>query len=242
MSKQAKIGFYDYGGGGFARKLPTAAKQLKLGEPVHGASGPADLVGRPIAIAHFEHDAEWQRLVSDSRRGSVRLRVSSVGFPDPKPPYKTDGGVYVFHLLRPSASTEATGWKDILRVLNSKSTCNSITRGEDVGVWAGYFISRRSLVLPALAILCQGYLAVYASSVKTRDMLGQRLQMTLSNMGFTPSIAKLVQDQMARLRDNRLLCEVSSPEWWWRVFGKTRRKALAFMIDASQKEWGAVSR
>ena len=178
-----------------------------------------------IAIAHIFKE-EWDSLISKySPCCSVRIRVSTAGFPHTPSPAKSNNGVYKFHLVSSTDHLEESGWNEILRGLSDRTTVAALVRGENPNGLRRFFVHEVQEHLAALTILCEGYLALHAETEK--DNINSALQlMKWAEFQESERGQKVIQSVL-----NKRMDTVQQPKWWLRVFEQE-----SFCEDV-KKEW-----
>lgn len=92
--------------------------------------------------------------------------------------------------------------------------------------------------LTALAILCQGYLAVHAKyKEQDKDWKDQDISIALEQMGWNSVDKSLIP---RRLGKKEKIEKVRNPGWWWTVF-ETDIEDRTSLLAAIQKEWDTSS-
>ena len=181
-----------------------------------------------IAIVHILTE-DWKELIARySCPGRVRVRVSTVGFTNTKSP-SIENGVYTFHLV-PSTENLKTEWKEILWGLSDKLTVDALVRGENPEGLGHFFVHKVQDYLPALTLLCEGYLAVHIEAKTCHTDIHQALDL----MGWTTfrksdRSKDLIQADLGDKKDN-----VQHPKWWLKVLEQES------LYDNMKKEWEAA--
>ena len=181
-----------------------------------------------IVVAHI-FDKEWGSLIKDySCPNSVRIRVSTVGFPDAPSPTISTNNVYTFHLVPSTDRLGETQWKEMLCGLSDKATVASLVRGDSLGRLRRFFVHEVQEYLSALDILCEGYLAVHAET-DHKD-----ISPALELMNWTEFINSAKGRELIRRNLGDKMDAVRQPEWWLRVFERES------FYDNVKKEWEAA--
>jgi hypothetical protein len=230
------IGIYDKGlkDSTFIRNVKTYSNQKVI--PCFELE---ELKDHTVAIAHvYDPDEDWNELVdSYSPPNSVRVRVSTAGIPDPPPP-KIRKNVYVFNLMPRSESLESE-WQEILSGLSDEATVKSLVRGGNPGRLRHFFEHEVQEILPALAILCEGYLAVHAECKSDKDWTDDDIAPALERMGWTDFMARegenlsLIKPSLGSQADIEL---VRGLDWWKGIFEDT-----ASLKQRLEVEWREVT-
>ena len=210
------IGTFDKGNGQFQDSAQRAATE-RLGVAFQCYSNQdrsnwKNLLGPRIAIAHIWND-EWESLCSAAKNAQVLLRVSTNGFADSPEPSRTLEGAFVLHLLPPTTQIETNDWVQILEVLRQPALLLELMEGRIPASLANYFTHQVTDILSALAILCQGYLAVQASPLPEESNDSPQVWKALVRMGWI---------DFMRHSDSRAVCqglvkqkaEVAKQTWW----------------------------
>jgi hypothetical protein len=214
-----------------------------------------DVVGATMAICHHPDDAKWAELIKASKPGSIFVRTSSVGRAGH--PHYMDNGVIVLE-LQPSHDPERGGvtadqWKDIVFEVLKDGVAARITHGDMPSWLTAYFcvVTKQASFLPALSILCQGYLAVHCGPdgrgglVVEAEDAAKKVAAALQAMGWEKVLAS---DEIRR----NLALELTEPESsarkplrekvsvpsFWNVFGEEAPEKLAAVAAA---EWQNLS-
>ena len=183
----------------------------------------SDLMECGIAIAHVS-DEGWQQIITNySSNGDIRVRVTVDGGSFNEPPVK-ENGVYKFHLETQAGILEAEDWQKIISGLSNPDNVKALVRGENPNGLRRFFVHQVMKHLPALTILCEGYLAVYAEDT-------DNISSALDLMGWTEfrkseKGQNLVQQD---LRDKKSIVQCS--QWWLDVFEQES------LDGAVKKEW-----
>ena len=120
-----------------------------------------------IIVVHI-YEKDWNLLIDEySSSNSVRIRVSTAGFPDAPPPTISTNNVYTFHLVPSTDRLGEAEWKEILCGLSDIEILKSLVQGENPGGLRCFFVHEVQEYLSALAILCESYLAVHAEDKKS---------------------------------------------------------------------------
>ena len=172
---------------------------------------------------------------------AVFIRCSSVDQRDPETHrHRIVDNVPVLH-LRPSFSSEVN-WDQILR-LTDYGVASEIVAGNVPTQLVRYFgdVRTSSSLLPALSILCQGYLDVQAGPHKSESFSEGAFKNALINMGWdavlsddeareslNPALRKDKDDAKRKM----LIGQVSSAKYWQEPFSK-----VADLLPMVEAEW-----
>ena len=187
-----------------------------------------------IAIVHI-FDEEWGSLIKDySGPSRVRIRVSTAGFSDKPPPTIRANNAYTFHLVPSTDRLGEAEWQEILCGLSDKETVKSLVCGDNPGGLRRFFVHKVQEYLPALTILCEGYLAAHAEDKAYHAAISHALDL----MEWT----KFRESDRGRELIRGDLCDkqdvVRQPSWWLTMIQDTTKRE-SFYNDV-QKEWEAV--
>lgn len=195
------------------------------------------LAQKDIAVCHFKRlSTAWGELLADSQKGKVRIRTSSIGMPNPAHAV-TDKGAIALYLRPPHGKLKVQDWKKILEALADGKTGRGIANGQVPADLQRYFGEPAVFdVLPALSILCQGYLAAYAAPDGTAEPKftdeGGHFASALREMGWSEALAEL-QDK------SPLRATVETAEFW-NVFDPNQTNVASLrktIVDAGHTEW-----
>ena len=168
-----------------------------------------------IAITHI-FDEDWITLIDKySCPNSVRVRVSTAGFPDASLPTTTDNGVYVLYLV-PSIDDLAVEWQEMLHCLSDKAIVASLVRGENPRGLKRFFLQDKQDYLSALTILCEGYLAVHAEHPNYHADIRPALDI----MKWSEFRKSERGQALTRQNLTEKISRVQQPEWWLKIFGE----------------------
>ena len=179
-----------------------------------------------IAVVHI-YQKDWNLLIDKySPPNSVRVRVSTGGFPDAPPPSISANNVYTLHLVPPTDRLEKAEWKKILDGLSHEENVKALVDGGDPNGLRRFFVYEVRGHLAALSILCQGYLAVHADDITCHKNIGNDLDL----MRWTD-----LQNSASHTDLGDKKSEVQQPAWWLRAFERES------FCDAMKKDWQATT-
>ena len=186
----------------------------------------SDLQSCKIAIAHIS-DERWKELIEDySSPGDVRVRVTVGGnFFDESPPKKVNG-VYIFHLMRQAGDLDEADWEEILDGLSHEENVKALVDGGDPNGLRRFFVHEAQDFLPALTILCKGYLAVHADDKTYHKDIGNALDL----MRWTDFQNSASHTDLGDKKN-----EVQQPTWWLQAFERES------FCDDMKKDWKATT-
>lgn len=215
------IAGFDKGNGGFMENLDCAVE--KQTETLHECSKWEELLGYSIGIAHI-HDDKWNSLCSRAVAKQILLRVSSVGFYSCPAPHCNSAGAYILHLRPPTSGISRDDWQRILEILHQPANVANLMSGcIDTPHWE-YFTQCSTAALSALAILCQGYLAVQATPLPEENDDSHKFWKALARMGWTEFMkrpeSKVVCQDLTEQKE-----KVRKQAWWREAIAGTQADA-----------------
>ena len=216
------VGIYDKGmsDSAFIQNIKKYAKQ-----DIKTYSELQNLQKCEIAIVHI-YGEEWDSLIKNSLPGYVRVRVTIGGDFSDKPQPTVESGVYIFHLAIHAGDLK-TEWREILSGLSDKAIVASLVRGENPNGLRRFFVHEIQGYLAAIAVLCEGYLAVHAEHPNCHADIRPALNL------MKWSEFRISEREQALIRQNltEKINRVQQPEWWLKVF-----EQKSFYNDV-KKEW-----
>lgn len=238
----------------FVTKLCSAAKELKLGNEVMAVPTVEkpdiqvadELLKKTDASICFLHidDNAWQRFLESGQKDRKFVRVSSQGLSSSFG--RTEQGSYYFYVVPRHDSLEPDDWRHVLEFLTNKSLDACISQGElpdDVQKYFGAPI--RYDMLPALSILCQGYLGVaseYRRQEKRVKDQGEDLKRALTDMQWDKVPHDIIEEHIGKEIADKWQ-EVQNPRWWdvfelWDDGGEFSERTWHAVIDRIRQEFG----
>ena len=216
---QQMISIYDQG---HKRIQDTFIKSVKS-KKLEVCAKLSALTDHKFAIAHVSCE-QWEDLITKySDSNHVRMRVTTDGTPSNKPPTRDKNGVYIFHLVMQTGDLTEEDWKKILSGLSDSKVVRDLVNGGDLNQLKRFFVHEVQEHLSALALLCEGYLAVHAEDTD--------ISSTLDLMGWT-EFRKLEKGQNLGRQDlSNKKSIVQCSQWWLDVFERES------FDDAVKKEW-----
>ena len=234
------LGMYDHGGGNFKSKVKAAANdfndfQIELENIKYLKNllhNPDQLAQYKILILHLNREDMWSEMQRKAARETVLLRVTNGHFS--QPPVQLSNGVFVLHLIRKVSKVTVEEWKEILTGLVNLDLVKALIDRKNPAGLRHFFIDEEPK-LPALAILCQGYLAIHAEEIGTeQDGQDPIFEQALNKMGWinfreaNESISSSIRRDLESKRN-----KVRQPRWWLETFGLLNEKDQTVL----QHEW-----
>jgi hypothetical protein len=127
-------------------------------DPKDELAGIEELKQCNIVVGHFGQEANWDRLNSISGPGSIRIRTSTAGRVGHQ--HTIQNGVFVLQFQPRHTDVTSEEWKAIIEYLLTENAAQSIVDGNIPSEMTDFFGTGNLEILPALSILCQGYLHV----------------------------------------------------------------------------------
>lgn len=209
---------YDHTGMTPQKSILAAATKVGLHATLASA---VDKISADIAFVHTGSDTDWDLVVKNAKSGNVRVRISTQGRMTTATPVVNSAGVYCFELTVPatSKSMPSGDWEKIIGGCLSHQVLSDFSGGKTSSNLRQYFFREVLEVLPSLAILCQGYLAVCAEFKGKKTWCDEDIQPALEQMGWT----KFIQDKGSEIIKQGFGCPedwkgVTNPDWWLGVF------------------------
>jgi hypothetical protein len=235
------IGAYDHFNAGFIERLSDVYEQLKRRKDLNIPTG-ADLTEEQAVdiikdcdpvVCHVT-EKPWEHLLSVKNSGLV-LRVTTHGFrpiEETRAPREDKHGRYILHLSPPPKSVTTEEWQKILETLELDENRKALAEGRDPGGIRRFFVDGKTLVLlQALAVLCQGYLAVHAIQPKVKQ---SDIAEALDKMGWDPGKhTGLVRGQVDE--------KVEQPGWWLDVFDVPVLQDERANLKVDEERWKAFA-
>ena len=205
-----------------AQKIDILISPVKQGKDTVFVEG-INIENAEVIIAHIDNEP-YDTLISQSKRGDTRLRVSSVGIHDKKF-YKSDKGVNCLFLRKPYDELSEDEWKNVLSAITNSTTVNEIIGGrvpKALGPLLGFGAKAENIL--ALSILCQGYLFAWACNEKLSDELLNGIKDPCKNalqaMGFdsvndNTEFADAIDKAIKCFNDQSGGTRLAT---WWQVF------------------------
>ena len=236
------LGMYDHGGGNFKSKVKAAANNCN-NFPIEAnyitkisdlLRNPVQLAQYKILILHLDREDVWSEMQRKATRETVLLRVTNGHFS--KPPIQLPNGVYVLHLIKKVSKVTKEEWQEILTCLVNRDNVKALIDRKNPAGLRHFFIDEEPK-LPALGILCQGYLAIHAEAGEIgTEQHGQDpiFEQALNKMGWinfreaNESISLSIRQDLESKRN-----KVRQPRWWLETFGLLNEKDQTVL----QHEW-----
>jgi hypothetical protein len=211
-----------------------------------------EFASKKIVVAHFADDTNWQAFLDESKQGSIRVRTATDGRAG-QPHVVTGKGVVVLNLQCGHASLTRADWKVILMKLAERGVALGTAKiGEVPSGLERYFgLTKGAEILSALAILCQGSLAVQCGpddegevKLEVTDPTG-KIAKAITTMQWKDALAseccrKLLDQRLTdctkRQGRDELRKNVSKPSFWDVFDEKDSNKLIA----AAEKEWNGL--
>jgi hypothetical protein len=174
-----------------------------------------------VVVGHFKFQDSWNKLVKSSAKGKIRIRTSTAGRSGHK--HTNENGVFVLQLQLSHNSVSVQEWRIIIEHLLTSGAALKIVNGEIPSDMTKFFGSGTLEVLPALSILCQGYLIVCANQ---------------SNEKVVPEYLKRwVSEQWAEMSKRVGVIDVQKLGFW-NVFGEKDTDGL---VNLAKSEWNGLA-
>lgn len=236
------LGMHDHGGGNFKSKVKAAANNLNDFQiELKNILSTRNLLGNPsqlapykILILHLDSEKVWSEMQRKASRETVLLRVTNGHFS--QPPIQLSNGVFVLHLINKVSEVTVEEWKEILPGLANLDHVKALINRENPAGLKHFFIDEEPK-LPALGILCQGYLAIHAEAGEIgneQDGKDQIFELALKKMGWldfrkvNDSIRSSIRQDLEKKRN-----KVRQARWWLETFGLLHEKNQTLLQD----EW-----
>ncbi|MCK4303287.1 MAG: hypothetical protein KAY24_03530 [Candidatus Eisenbacteria sp.] len=238
--KRTTLCVYDHTGGGV---IPVATVQQVAEEcglvVAPQAYAPAEVVGT-IGLIHPPSNDTWESVLASAGKDEIRIRMSSQGRPGSALPVKTKVGAYGFELVPKPFDLPKAHWEAILSGLSDGEIIKTLAAGGDVRDLRGFFFRDPDpQILPALTILCQGYLAAHVDPRTAKLDIAQDqpahelCDKALERMGWKTLIRNPEVELPGMLGRDRLgLQKTLLDPTWWKIFGEDDPLKIA------QQEWG----
>ncbi|MDW7761980.1 MAG: hypothetical protein SCM96_15245 [Acidobacteriota bacterium] len=194
-----------------------------------------------LAICHVHNENEWMNFIEKSKPGSIRIRTSTQGRAGQKHYIKDN--VIVLELQKGHnfrlGGVQQHEWEFIISELKKNGIAERIVKGDVPNNMISYFGNLSLEVLPALSILCQGYLMVHfaANPKLTKDLKVKESEDLLK-------LAEFAREYSFPRELQSLVEEVESPDFW-NVFDSDNNADLtnlrAEIMKDVNNEWGMDS-
>lgn len=165
------LGAYDHANAGFIGNIGIEKVVQPTNRHATEKQKVAELKACDPVICHVV-DPAWEELLKQKTSGLI-VRVTTDGFrpiEEARSPQQDIKGRYILHLSPPAHKVEPAEWELILETLAIPANREKLASGGDPEGIRRFFADEILDLLPALAILCQGYLAVHAKSQDNPDV------------------------------------------------------------------------
>jgi len=181
----------------------------------------ARLLPFDVVVGHFNCQDNWDKLIKSSAAGTIRIRTSTAGRSGHT--HINEEGVLVLQLQAKHNSVTRQEWKSIIEHLLTSDNAFKIVNGEIPPEMAKFFGSGMLVVMPALSILCQGYLIVCANQGN-----GKAVPDYLKRWASVPGSEMLKSVHVAEVQKRR----------FWNVFGEQGADKL---VKLAESEWNGLA-
>jgi len=196
------IGFYEHTDSGCVDDLIKTINQLNFSIKIGNTLN--ELTDYDVVIVHTNNNDNWSNFLKQSKQNSVRIRISTAGFSQPKNLERLAlNGVYVLH-LREKTTQVKEQWEEILTGITDQLKLDNLVNKPSEKGLGRFFVKTQIVIIPALSILCQGYLAVHQ---------GNQIYSEVEKLNLIDNIEQ-----------KKLKTEES--EWWQYPFKAETKKSL----------------
>lgn len=180
------------------------------------------LLSYDIVICHMIDEA-WNTLITKAGPSKVLIRTSKepADRSFPRSPKTSDSGALLFYLQHSHLDEEVScDWPDIIGEVANTQARDAVNGKVHAMIRKYFFRARGRVLLPALSVLCQGYLAAYAvycgthvPERKVREALDEmdwwEVQRNMISEGVGLLFTDVWEKERKGVKNRR----------WWSIFG-----------------------
>jgi len=172
-----------------------------------------DIKGQ-ICICHISGDSDWNLVLSSAKHNEIRIRMSTVGLFSSPIPILNQNGVYTLNLVRNPNILQRAEWELLLKSISNPLILNTLTHRTTKSQLKKLFFANQIEIIPALSILCQGYLIVHYHSLEKSNKITGNIKKSFENMGYYND--ELINRFKQMEEEN--MTQTENHQWWLTPF------------------------